>query len=164
MGHGLIEEEREKRRFGTIPRFLMCGTFRWYKDLSRLLKASPVVDKDTSANSATDLDLSVLGDMSDTSGDEGMVEGGPGSPHLDAPELDEKITKTGCTLTGTHVRQPSTMLPSQIGTKGYHGSFLDKVFELAASQHAAISAVIKKNNEARRERKRMETETAVQIK
>ncbi|KAF8575694.1 hypothetical protein K439DRAFT_1623388 [Ramaria rubella] len=140
-------------------------SFPWYKELSCLLKASPIIDKEASANSATELDLSFLGCTSDVSDDEEvMVEGVPGSPHLDDPEPDEKITKAGYIITGTHVRQGSTMLPSQVNTKGQRGSFLDKAAELAASQNAAISAVIKKNNEARRERKQMDTDTAVQIK
>ncbi|KAF8583314.1 hypothetical protein K439DRAFT_1617535 [Ramaria rubella] len=186
-GHGLMEEEREDEIWvdSAISNVWdkIQKSFPWYKELSCLLKASPIIDKQASANSATELDLSVLGalpsrplgpsrelsmddlgctsDMSDD--EEVMVEGVPGSPRLDDPEPDEKITKAGRTITGTHVRQGSTMLPSQVNTKGQQGSFLDKAAELAASQNAAISAVIKKNNEARREHKQMDTDTAVQI-
>ncbi|KAF8574093.1 hypothetical protein K439DRAFT_1551830 [Ramaria rubella] len=162
-GHGLIEEEREDEIW--VDSAISNKSFPWYKELSCLLKASPIIDKEASANSATELDLSVLGCTSDVSDDdEVMVEGVPGSPHLDDPEPNEKITKAGCTITGTHVRQGSTTLPSQVNTKGQRGSFLDKAAELVASQNAAISAVIKKNNEARREHKQMDTNTAVQIK
>ncbi|KAF8581018.1 hypothetical protein K439DRAFT_1517445 [Ramaria rubella] len=168
-GHGLIEEEREDEIWvdSAISNVWdkIQKSFPWYKELSCLLKASPIIDKEALANSATELDLSVLGCTSDVSDDdEVMVEGIPGSPHLDDPEPDEKITKAGCTITGMHMRQGSTTLPSQVNTKGQRGSFLDKAAELAASQNAAISAVIKKNNEARRERKQMDTDTAVQIK
>ncbi|KAF8580683.1 hypothetical protein K439DRAFT_1619624 [Ramaria rubella] len=81
-GHGLIEEDREEDiwensaisnvwgAFYCHFYSLMCmyshvlekiqKAFPWYKDLSVLLKASPIVDQEASANSVTDLDLSIL--------------------------------------------------------------------------------------------------------
>ncbi|KAF8578043.1 hypothetical protein K439DRAFT_1621630 [Ramaria rubella] len=64
-GHGLIEDERELEIWddSAISNVWekMQKIFPWYKDLSWLLKASPVVDREASVNSATDLDLTVLG-------------------------------------------------------------------------------------------------------
>ncbi|KAF8590056.1 hypothetical protein K439DRAFT_1612331 [Ramaria rubella] len=87
--------------------------FPWYKELGTLLKASPVLDKDAAANSATDLDLSLLithgsgdwcvpqGDSGDGasesehgSEDEDLVEGVSGSPHLDEP-LQSQTLRAG---------------------------------------------------------------------
>ncbi|KAF8580949.1 hypothetical protein K439DRAFT_1619427 [Ramaria rubella] len=196
-GHGLIEEDREEDiwensaisnvwgAFYCHFYSLMCmyshvlekiqKAFPWYKDLSVLLKASPIVDQEASANSVTDLDLSILmpqrstgsegpmatwndgpSDMEHASGDEELIEGVPGSPHLDALPAGQKLTK--------HRRSPTGLPPSQMGTKKNRQSFLEKASELAASQNAAISKVIKNNNVACQERKKMEGDIAVHIK
>ncbi|KAF8584007.1 hypothetical protein K439DRAFT_1616995 [Ramaria rubella] len=169
-GHGLIEDEQELEIWddSVISNVWekIQKIFPWYKDLSQLLKASPLVDREASANSATDLDLMVLGTLhsrqsslsralsmedlihSNESEDEEMVEGGPGSPHLDERDPDERMMKVGGSTMGTRVPQGSTPVASQVSTKGGRLSFLDKASELAASQNAAIGAIIHKNNEA----------------
>ncbi|KAF8581874.1 hypothetical protein K439DRAFT_1618686 [Ramaria rubella] len=185
-GHGLIEDERELEIWddSAISNVWekIQKIFPWYKDLSRLLKASPVVDREASVNSATDLDLMVLGTLcsqpsslsralsmedlvhSDESEDEEMVEGGPGSPHLDEQDPDERMTKVGGSTMGTCVPQGSMPVASQVSTKGGRLFFVDKASELAASQNAAIGAIIHKNNEARGVRKKMDADTTLQIK
>ncbi|KAF8590537.1 hypothetical protein K439DRAFT_1611928 [Ramaria rubella] len=63
-GHGLIEEDREAEIWvdSAISNVWdkIQKMFPWYKELSALLKESPVVDKDAAANSMTELDLSFL--------------------------------------------------------------------------------------------------------
>ncbi|KAF8583939.1 hypothetical protein K439DRAFT_1617035 [Ramaria rubella] len=63
-GHGLIEADREEDIWenSAISNVWekIQKAFPWYKDLSVLLKASPIVNQEASANSVTDLDLLIL--------------------------------------------------------------------------------------------------------
>ncbi|KAF8585642.1 hypothetical protein K439DRAFT_1615775 [Ramaria rubella] len=131
-GHGLIEDDREDEIWAdsVISNIWdkIQKTFPWYKEMSTLLKSSLVVDKDASANSTTELDLSVL--MTQPSG----------APRGTTTPLDEELTKKN------------------------RPSLLDKASELVASQNAAIGEVIKTNNDARKERKKMEADIAIHIK
>ncbi|KAF8585433.1 hypothetical protein K439DRAFT_1615976 [Ramaria rubella] len=155
MGHGLIEDDREDEIWANsvisniwgkccclwlADSYKIQKTFPWYKEMSTLLKSSVVVDKDASANSTTELDLSVLmtqpsgtprgnttpldEEVNDTdhgSEDEELVEGVPGSPHLDEqPESHKNRSVPSCKVTAT---------PSQV-TKKNHPSLLDKASEL----------------------------------
>ncbi|KAF8588608.1 hypothetical protein K439DRAFT_1613442 [Ramaria rubella] len=142
--------------------------------MSTLLKSSPVVDKDASANSTTELDLSVLmiqplgalrgtttpldEEVSDTdhgSEDEELVEGVPGSLHMDEqPESHKNRSVPSFKVAAT---------PSQVMKKNCP-SLLDKASELVASQNAAIGEVIKTNNDAHKEHKKMEADIAIHIK
>ncbi|KAF8592633.1 hypothetical protein K439DRAFT_1610402 [Ramaria rubella] len=177
-GHGLIEDNREDEIWANsiISNIWdkIQKTFPWYKEMSTLLKSSPVVDKDASANSTTELDLSVLmtqplgaprgtttpldEEVSDTdhgSEDEELIEGVPGSPHLDEqPESHKNRSAPSRKVTAT---------PSQL-TKKNRPSPLDKASELVASQNATIGEVIKTNNGARKEHKKMEADIAIHIK
>ncbi|KAF8576903.1 hypothetical protein K439DRAFT_1622528 [Ramaria rubella] len=99
-GHGLIEDDREDEIWADSIISNVWDkiqkTFPWYKEMSTLLKSSPVVDKDASANSTMELMTQPLGalrgtttpldeEVSDTdhgSEDEELIEGVPGSPHL----------------------------------------------------------------------------------
>ncbi|KAF8990620.1 hypothetical protein BDQ17DRAFT_1333377 [Cyathus striatus] len=65
-GHGLIMEDRECEIENETPIHNVWRTekiekeFKWYKRMDRLLSASPVYDRSGVANSATQLDTSVL--------------------------------------------------------------------------------------------------------
>ncbi|KAF8584902.1 hypothetical protein K439DRAFT_1616389 [Ramaria rubella] len=184
-GNGLIQEDREQEIWedsaianvwDKIQKY-----FLWYKELGPLLKASPVLNKDVAANSATDLDLSLLithgsgdwcvpqGDSGDEatesehgSEDEDLVEGVPGSPHLDEP-LQSQTLHAGPSTARTNPPKAS-MAPVSQPTKKTHQSLLDKALELVASQNATITEVIKNNNRVCKERKQMNSEIAIQMK
>ncbi|KAF8577833.1 hypothetical protein K439DRAFT_1621801 [Ramaria rubella] len=63
-GHGLIEEDREEEIWADSLILNAWDKFQkvfpWCKELSPLLRASPVLDKDAAVNSASNLDLSML--------------------------------------------------------------------------------------------------------
>ncbi|KAF8572867.1 hypothetical protein K439DRAFT_1625476, partial [Ramaria rubella] len=109
-GHGLIEEDREEEIWADSLILNAWDKFQkvfpWCKELSPLLRASPVLDKDAAVNSASNLDLSMLITRGSSAAratlepwedevgntDEGMegkdmVGGVPGSPHLDETPL-----------------------------------------------------------------------------
>ncbi|KAF8586015.1 hypothetical protein K439DRAFT_1615442 [Ramaria rubella] len=160
-GHGLIEEDREEDIWenSAISNVWekIQKAFPGCKDLSVLLKA-PIVDQEASANSSEGPTATWNDGPSDrehASGDKELIEGVPGSPHMDALPAGQKLTK--------HRHLPTGPPPSQMGTKKNRQSFIEKASELAASQNAAISEVIKNNNVACQECKKMEGDIAVHI-
>ncbi|KAF8585614.1 hypothetical protein K439DRAFT_1615753 [Ramaria rubella] len=182
--NALIEEDREEDIWADS---LISNAwdktqkvFPWYKELSPLLRASPVLNKDAAANSASYLDLSMLITHGSSAahaalepwedeasnadkGTEGedMVEGVPGSPHLDEtpPSMSvQAVPPPQCTS-----GQKGGAATGISNIKKGQPSLLDKASELIASQNA-MSEVIKTNNKARKERKQLEANVAVQMK
>ncbi|KAF8573638.1 hypothetical protein K439DRAFT_1624928 [Ramaria rubella] len=184
-GHGLIQEDWEQEIWEASAIANVWDKiqkyFPWYKELGPLLKESLVLDKDAAANSATDLDVSLLithgsgdwrvpqGDSGDEasesehrSEDEDLVEGVPGSPHLDEP-LQSQTLHARPSTARTNPPKASTAPVSQ-PTKKTRQSLLDKASELVASQNATITEVIKNNNRVCKERKQIDSEIAIQMK
>ncbi|KAF8574422.1 hypothetical protein K439DRAFT_1624331 [Ramaria rubella] len=94
--------------------------------------------------------------------DEDLVEGVPGSPHLYEP-LQSQTVCAGPSTAHTNPPKASTAPMSQPMKKTCQ-SLLDKALELVVSQNATITEVIKNNNRARKERKQMDSEIAIQMK
>ncbi|KAF8584730.1 hypothetical protein K439DRAFT_1616460 [Ramaria rubella] len=184
-GHGLIQEDWEQEIWedsaiaNVWDKIQKC--FPWYKELGPLLKASLVLDKDAATNSVTDLDLSLLithssgdwrvpqGDSGDEasesehrSEDEDLVEGVPGSPHLDEPLQSQTVCARPFTARTNPLK--ASMAPMSQPTKKTCQSLLDKALELVASQNATITEVIKNNNRVRKEHKQIDSEIAIQMK